>query len=81
MKNLKTQWLFSILMVISLTFGTFAQISLTYPTRTQNLNQYTSVFICSPNNGTIIQNIHNDVFMANSDKFQYYDNGWVYLPE
>lgn len=81
MKNMKTQWLFSMIIAMNVIFGTSAQISLSYPTRTQLLNQYTSVFICSPNNGTIIQNIHNDDLMANSDKFQYYDNGWVYLAE
>lgn len=85
MKNFKIfQRLFFLLVVIN-THGLIAQISFPEPNkRTQKLNQYTSVFICSPNNGTIIQNIHNDsnpVTWFNSDKFQYYDNGWVYLAE
>lgn len=87
MKNLKTKLLCIAIVTIGCTLAAEAQITGLDPlfsTRSQMLNQYTSVFICSPNNGTIIQNIHIDddpVTWANSDKFQYYDNGWVYLPE
>ena len=85
MKNFKILKLILLIIAFINTSKGFSQIDIgDFPRRTQNLNQYTSVFICSPNNGTIIQNIHNDddqEIWFNSDKFQYYDNGWVYLAE
>ena len=85
MKNFKILKLILLIIAFINTYDGFSQIDIDFfPRRTQNLNQYTSVFICSPNNGTIIQNIHNDddqEIWFNSDKFQYYNNGWVYLAE
>ena len=85
MKNNKLLLLVSMILAVSFSFEAMAQIDITqFPVRKQFLNQYSSVFISSPKNQTIIQNIHNDdsqITWANSDKFQYYDNGYVYLPE
>lgn len=86
MKNFKIIRIVLLLIAASNTCELMAQITLEplLSKRTQNLNQYTSVFICSPNNGTIIQDIHDDsdpVTWFNSDKFQTYNAGWVYLAE
>lgn len=78
--------LFMLLLVASISHSIKAQVDLTnFPTRSQWLNQYTSVFICSPNSGTIIQDVHNDAdqdIYANSDRFYQYENGaYVELPQ
>lgn len=44
--------------------------------RGQWLNQYTNVFVSSPNTSTNLQNVHNDddqAEFANSDKYYYFD--------
>lgn len=85
MKNLKKIWL--LLLVAINTHGLIAQaiVDPVLSTRSQKLNQYTSVFICSPNSGTIIQDVHDDSFQptfANSDRFYKYENGaYVELPQ
>ena len=54
--------------------------------RDQFLNQYTDVFISSPNNGTVIQSVHEDSNQEtyfHSDKFFFYDQAipnYVQLP-
>jgi len=87
MKNFKIAQLFMLMLAMSNTYEIVAQISL-FPAesrRTQYLNQYTSVFICSPNNGTVIQNIHDDsqqTAVSNSDSFYKYENGgYVWIPQ
>ena len=85
MKNYKTRLLLSLIIAVSFSLQAFAQITLLdYPKRFQMLNQYTSVFICSPNNGTIIQNVHDDTDQddwANSDRFYEYNNAYVELTQ
>jgi len=85
-KNSKILQLIILLLAMSNTYELMAQIDISgFPSRVQYLNQYNSVFICSPNNGTIIQDIHDDSIQdiwPNSDKFQTYNNGqWDYLAE
>ena len=74
MKKLK----FTLLLIVAFSchYSLFAQITLNYAEnkRLQQLNQYTSVFVSSPNNGTILQDIHDDSDQAtyfNSDRFFY----------
>lgn len=85
MKNNTKLLLLSLIIVVCFSFEALAQITLAYPKRTQNLNQYTSIFISSPKSQTIIQNIHDDADQgtySNSDKFYEYSNGeYVFLPE
>jgi len=84
MKNVKIVRLLLLIMAVIPYLG-IAQIDIGfYPIRSQSLNQYTSVFICSPNSGTIIQNIHNDDSPANffnSDRFYEYLGGYSELPQ
>lgn len=85
MKNLKKIWL--LLLVAINTHALIAQaiVDPASSTRSQFLNQYTSVFICSPNSSTIIQDVHNDADQdnfANSDRFYKYENGaYAELPQ
>jgi hypothetical protein len=67
----------TLLLVAMLTgLSALGQMTLNYPDgRIQYLNQYTSVFISSPNNNTIIQNVRNQsgLGLVDSDKYQLFN--------
>lgn len=77
------------ILIVSLLMGasSIAQLTLDYatPKRTQNLNQYTSVFISSPNNNTILQNVRDQTglipALVNSDKYQLFSQSINKFPK